>query len=346
MTEDYNLPQDISKVDPENYKHDILEVPAQAEQGYKLAEAVDLSSLQREQYTNVIVTGMGGSAIAALLMKNFLYDDKLKLHVNQDYFLPKWADSKTLVIACSYSGNTEETLSAFKDARRNNCAILCVTVGGKLEEYAKVSRIPTVILPANYQPRAAVAIQFFAMLRLLERLRLIQSRGIDISKFREELKTQLPMLEKSAIALSEKIAGKIPIIYSSNRFSAVSYRWKCQFNENSKEPAFCHVFSELNHNELAGFSNVNGNFHLIFLRFEDDHRRVQQRMNLTKEVLLRKGISSTDIGIRGSNVLTKMFSTILLGDLTSYYLALRLKTNPSKVEIIEDFKRNLGPFVG
>jgi glucose/mannose-6-phosphate isomerase len=344
--DDYSMPQDLSKIDSENFRHDILEIPLQAEQGYKLAESIDTSRISKEAIDKVIITGMGGSSIAGLLLKGYLCDDKVNLTISQDYSLPKWADEKTLIIACSYSGNTEETLSAFKDARRKNCLIACVTAGGKLEEYARVSRIPTILLPSNYQPRAAMAVQFFAMLRLLEKLRLAGHHLHDTAKLREELKLQLPTLEKSAIALSEKLAGRIPIIYSSTRFGAVGYRWKCQFNENSKIAAFNNYLSELNHNELAGFESLNGNYHAIFLRFEDDHRRMQQRITLTKDILLKKGIPSTDIGIRGTTALGKLFSAILLGDLTSYYLALRLKVNPSKVTVIEDFKRVLGPFVG
>ena len=346
MAEDYSIPGDASKVDPENMRRDILETPNQAEIGYKLAETLDISGFAKEHPTGVIITGMGGSSIAGLLLRNYLHEEKVKLFVNQEYTIPQWADTKTLIIVCSYSGNTEETLSAFKEARRHNCPIIIVTVGGKLEEYAKVSRLPSITLPSGYQPRAALAIQFFAMLRILQRLKLADAKGVDVSRFRDELRMQLPALEKNAIALSEKIAGKIPLVYSSSRFGAVSYRWKCQFNENAKTLAFCNVFSELNHNELAGFDNLNGNFHAIFLRFEDDHRRVQHRMNLTKDIILKKGVPSTDIGIRGSNLLSKMFSTIILGDLTSYYLALRLRTNPSRVDIIEDFKKSLGPFVG
>jgi glucose/mannose-6-phosphate isomerase len=344
--DDYSLPSDASKLDPENLKHDILETPSQSEQGYKLAETVDISSILKEQPNQVVITGMGGSSIASMLLKNFLQDERLKITVNQDYTLPKWVDSKTLVIASSYSGNTEEPISAFKEARRAGCSIIVVSVGGKLEEYARVSRIPMITLPSGYQPRSALSIQFFAILRLLERLRLIPFKAVDLPKFREDLKLQLPTLEKNAISLSEKLAGKTPIIYTSTRFSAVGYRWKTQLNEDAKTPAYCNVFPELNHNEIDGFDKLNANFHAIFLRFEDDHRRIQQRMNFTKEILLKKGVPATDIGIRGSSILTKMFSTIILGDLTSYFLALRYKTNPSRVDVIEELKKNLGPYVG
>jgi len=345
MVDDSSIPDDYMKLDPENLRQDILQMPSHAEQGYKLAESVDLNQL-KDTFSNIIVAGMGGSSIAGLLLQSYLADEKIRLHVIQDYVLPKWTDKTTLVIACSYSGNTEETLGIFKEARRNNCGIINVTVGGKLEEYAKIPRLPIVTLPAGFQPRAAVALQFFAILRLLERLRLIESKAKEVLRLKDDLKVQLPTLEKNAAALSEKFVGRIPLIYTSNRFKSIGYRWKCEFNENSKRLAFNNVFSEMNHNEIEGFDNKLGEFHAVYLRFEEDNRRVQQRMNLMKEIMLKKGVPVTDIGIRGASLLSKMFSAILLGDLTSYFLALRLKTNPSQVHLIEDFKRNLGPYVG
>jgi len=342
--ENLNLPENLEKLDPENMRQTILDTPLLAEQGYKLVEALDLNKV-KGKYSSVIITGMGGSSIAGLLLQNYLSDEKLHISIIQDYNLPIWADKHTLVMVCSYSGNTEETLSVFKDARRKECRIIAITSDGKLDEYAGVSRIPLVKLPLGFQPRAAMTIQFFAMLRLLERLRLVRSRAKEVFRLKKDLKPQLQTLEKNAILLSEKLVHKTPIIYTSKRFKAVGYRWKCQFNENSKVLAFNNVFSEMNHNELEGYENIRGEYHAILLRFDDDHRRIQKRMSLTKEIMLRKGISDTDIGIRGPSLLSKLFSAVILGDLTSYYLAMRLRTNPAEVRLIEDFKKKLGPYV-
>lgn len=342
--ENLKLPDDYKKYDIEDMRGVILEMPSQAEQGYKSVEAVDLSKL-KEKYSSVIIAGMGGSSIAGLLLQSYLSDEKISVHVVQDYSLPAWAGKKTLVIACSYSGNTEETLSLFKEARRNDCGVAAVTTGGKLEEYAGASRLPIATLPHGFQPRAAMIVQFFALLRLLERLKLVESRARDVIKLKEEIRSKLQGLEKNAIILSEKLVGRIPIVYTSKRFEAVGYRWKCQFNENSKVMAFNNVFPELNHNEVEGFENPGASYHAVILRFDEDHRRVQRRMTLTKDIMLRKGISDTEIGIRGPTLLSKVFSAVVLGDLTSYYLALRLKVNPSQVKLIEDFKKNLGPYI-
>ncbi|MBN2052051.1 bifunctional phosphoglucose/phosphomannose isomerase [Candidatus Woesearchaeota archaeon] len=345
MAEDeLNVADAIAKYDPENMRQAILSTPDQSEQGYKLVEALDLSRAGGK-YHSVIIAGMGGSAIAGLLLQNFLSDEPLRIVVVQDYSIPKWVDKHTLVIACSYSGNTEETLSAYKEARRKGCDVIVVTTGGKIEEYARVSKLIIVNIPTGYQPRAAMTIQFFAMLRILEKLRLVESKAKDVLKLKDDLKAQLTTLEKNAIILSEKLAHKTPLVYSSKRFEAIAYRWKCQFNENSKTMAFYHFFSEMNHNEIQAFINPRGNYHAIILRFDEDHRRVHKRMTLTKEIMLKGGVSATEIGIRGTSLLSKMFSAIILGDLASFYLAMRLRTDPSVVDLIEDFKNKLGPYV-
>jgi glucose/mannose-6-phosphate isomerase len=338
------LPEAYYKLDPDNMRKAILEIPAQAEQGYKLAEAMDFGKLNGK-CSSVIIAGMGGSAIAGLLLKGFLSDDPVRIDVVQDYSLPKWADKHTLFIACSYSGNTEETISVYKEARRKGCDVIVVTTGGKIEEYARVSNLIIINIPSGYQPRAAMAYQFFAMLRILEKLRLVESKAKDVLRLKEDLKAQLQSLEKNALILSEKLLHKTPLVYTSKRFEAIGYRWKCQFNENSKIMAFSNVFSEMNHNEVEGFANLRASYHAILLRFDEDHRRVQKRMSLVKEILLKEGVSDTDIGIRGASLLSKMFSAIILGDLTSYYLALRLGVNPSTVALIEGFKEKLGPYV-
>lgn len=344
MAEDNSIPKDYQKYDPNDMRQSILNTPEYAEQGYGLPEALDLSKVNKP-YSSVVIVGMGGSSIAGLLIKSYLANEKLQISVVQDYYLPGWVDKNSLVIACSYSGNTEETLSAFKNARRKGIDVVALATGGKLEEYTRVSRIPTAILPVGLQPRAAMTLQFFTILRLLEKLRLIESKAKNVLRLKSDLKAQLQALEKNAISLSEKLVGKIPLIYTSQRFEAIGYRWKCQFNENSKIMAFNNVFPEMNHNETAGFENLNASYHALILRFDEDHRRTQKRMSLVKDIMLRKGVGDTEMGIRGPSLLSKMFSAIILGDLTSFYLAMRLKTEPSQVKIIEDFKKKLGPFV-
>ncbi len=342
--EEISLPADFYKPDIDNMRQAIVQMPEYSEQGYKLAEALDFGRANGK-YNSVVIVGMGGSAIAGLLLQGYLADQPIRIVVVQDYSLPLWTDKQTLVIACSYSGNTEETLSVYKEARRKGCEVIAVTTGGKLEEYANVSKLIVVNIPTGFQPRAALAYQFFAILRILEKLRLVESKAKDVLRLKEDLKAQLKSLERNAILLSEKLLHKTPLVYTGKRFEAIGYRWKCQFNENSKIMAFSNVFSEMNHNEVEGFENLTGSYYSILLRFDEDHRRVQKRMTLTKEIMLRRGVSATEIGIHGASLLSKIMSAIILGDFTSYYLALRLRTDPSEVKLISGLKEKLGQWV-
>ena len=342
--EHYDLPEDLNTLDRDNLRIDITQTPMQAEQGYVSAENVDFSTLKKA-YSNVIITGMGGSSIAGRILKCYLSEEPLRIYINRDYSLPAWTDKNTLIIVSSYSGNTEETLSAFKEARRKQCDIVIVTSGGKLEEYANVSRIPMVTLPPGHAPRSEMAVEFFAILRVLEKLNLIKSKANEVLRLKDDLRSQIQTLEKNAIVLSEKFTQKVPLIYTSKRFEPIGYRWKSQFNENAKILAFNNVFPEMNHNEIEGLGHLQAGFHAVILKFEEDHRRTQKRMKLTKDIFLKRGVTDTEIGIRGPSLLSKIFSAIILGDFTSYYLAMRFKINPNKYLFIEDFKKEMGPFI-
>ena len=137
---------------------------------------------------------------------------------------------------------------------------------------------------------------------------------------------------------------RTPLVYADQTFYPVAYRWKTQFNENAKTTAFSHAFSEMNHNELVAFSNRTGMYHAFFLSTDKEHRRIAKRISLAKDILQKKGVSVTEINIKGP-LLKQMFTTILLGDITSYFLALRYETDPTPVPLIEQFKKDLGPFL-
>jgi glucose/mannose-6-phosphate isomerase len=148
-----------------------------------------------------------------------------------------------------------------------------------------------------------------------------------------------------------KLFGKLPVIYASNNFYSVAYRWKCEINENTKIPAFCNKFPELNHNELNGFLNLNKinlPVHVIILQDQDDHRRIIKRMETTRKLIkemTNDSVKFTEITIRGDSILTKMFTTIYIGDLVSYHLAMNYATDPTPVDIIEKFKKEMGPYI-
>ncbi|MFT4261474.1 MAG: bifunctional phosphoglucose/phosphomannose isomerase [Candidatus Woesearchaeota archaeon] len=329
------FPQSHFKFDPSNFRR-FLAVHSDIIQSYSsnprnLLEKYDKPS-------RIFICGMGGSAIVSDLLNIYLAE--LEIISVRDYFLPVTVKKDDLVIISSYSGNTEEAISCYRNARRIGCQVLIHTSGGKLEETAKQAGIPVIYLPKGYPPRSAVVPSFFLLLRVFEELGLVKSKKDDVDRLISYLqKTDFSAL---SIGLSQKLVGKIPIIYSSHNYYPIAYRWKTQFNENAKVAAFSNFFPELNHNELEGFNLEN--VHVVMLSFDDDFSRMKKRISNTKNALTTNSVSVTELDIKGEK-LNKIFSALLLGDHVSYYLALLLEVDPYPVDVIERFKRSMGPFI-
>ncbi|MBU1202389.1 MAG: bifunctional phosphoglucose/phosphomannose isomerase [Nanoarchaeota archaeon] len=338
--EGLTFPDDFYKYDKSDMKGVLQGFPNQIRQAYKLGGEVNFEG----EINKIVITGMGGSAIAADVLKTYLREvSDIPVIINRSYKLPEHCDKETLVIVSSYSGNTEETLSAYKDAIRKFCKIVIITSGGKMADMSKTNRTPIINIQKGMQPRAALAYSFFPMLKLMENLRIMPDKSSEVDRLVQNLEKKV--FQEKGLELSEKLVDKIPLIYSSEILSSVAYRWKTQFNENSKIMAFYNVFSELNHNEMAGTMNLNAKFHCIMLRSDLDMHRITKRMDITKDHLRKKLIDVTDIAMKGDTLLTKLFSAIYIGDWTSYYLALRYKTDPTPVEEIETFKKELGTYI-
>ncbi len=331
------LPDDY-KYDTENMRQAILQIPEQAEQGYKLAEALDFSKAGGK-HSGVIIAGMGGSALIGSLLQSYLYRAAVPVFVVRDYFLPEWANKKTLVIAASYSGNTEETLNVYRMALRKGCRVVVIASGGALLEAASKHHVPIIKIPSGYQPRMTLGYQFFPLLNVLSNSGIIEDKKEDMKKTVEML--HKPVFREKAAELAEKIQDRIPIIYASNQFASIAYKWKINFNENSKQHAFYNVFPELNHNEMVGYTLLKAEYYAIIIKDEEDYHRIKKRMDITKEIIKKKGVKVTEIALAGPSLLTKMFSAIYIGDWTSYFLALRNKTDPTPVDVVEDFKKKL-----
>jgi glucose/mannose-6-phosphate isomerase len=308
--------------------------PRQVEEAARLGKDVKVLG----EVDRVVVTGIGGSDLPGELLKAYL-NIKVPIFVNHDYDLPEFVNSKTLVFVVSYSGNTEESLAAFKVAFRKNCRIVGMSSGGKLRDFCLKNSLPHILVPGGLQPRMALGYLFFPLLNTLYSSHLIPNPENDVNAVVAALRKA--DIEEKAKELAEKLAGKIPIIYSSNKLAAVAYKWKINFNENSKTHAFCNTFPELNHNEITGYTKLNAYYYVIMLQDEDDYRRIKERMSLTKDLITNKGVEVTQIALTGECLLSRMFSAIHLGDLTSYYLALLNKVDPEPVEMQENLKKKL-----
>ncbi len=318
---------------------DFLDLVRSMPEQIEAAAAIQLPSLKSMSFDKIVIAGMGGSSIAGQLLKTYLYNTNIPVYVSRNYRLPEFVDNNTLVFIISYSGNTEETLEAVKVAYRKGTHTIGITSGGRLLESFRTHKVPTIQIPAGMQPRASIAYQFIPMLRVLAAISAIPDVSMEIEKTIAALKN--PQFDERAKSLAQKLMAKVPLLYASERFYPVAYRWKTQFNENSKIHAFASELPELNHNEIVGFTYPNADYYVIVLEDQDDHRRIKSRMQLTRKHTGQKDVPSTHIALKGDTTLSRMFSAIYRGDLTTVHLALLNNIDPEAVEAIDSFKGEL-----
>jgi len=318
-------------LDNENMLQVIKDFPNQCKEALNLPRGISVSG----DIKNIIVTGMGGSAIGGDLLKTYLHDSKIPIYVNRDYKMPNFVNEDSLVFVVSYSGNTEETLSAFEDAIDKKAKIIGITSGGRLAEDCK----KVIKIPAGLQPRAALGYLFFPMLGILHNTNLAIVKNQDLNEMLEILKDTEKFNDEGE-ALAKKLKEKIPIIYASDLLGAVAFRWKTQINENAKMPAFYNVFSEMNHNEIASYQNMDRKFVAIMIRDKYDNERIKKRMDICKGIMEER-TDVEEVHTQGEGLLARIFSTIYLADFVSYYLAIWNRVDPSPVHIIENLKRKL-----
>ncbi len=339
------FPNDFYPYDKEDVRQFYKQITNKIQEAYKIPELIPITFPNfSEPIDEVVIAGMGGSVIAGIVIKNYfkLINPNLRIIIGNDYHLPKLISKNALVICVSYSGNTEETLSMFKDAQRRKLRVMTVCSGGKLEEIANNYRVPIIKIPGKIHPRQALPYLFFTTIRVLEKLKFIDDHSKLIDSLIKVLNKK--NFESLGIELAKKLYKKKIIIYSTKNLKGVAYRWKTQFNENSKVPAHLHWFPELCHNELCQYMEDMSDYHVIILKTDKEPRRMLKRIEVTKKLISRT-CEVTELDIKGSNDFTKFYTAILIGDLASYYLALRYRRNPSDDSIIGELKRELGPWM-
>jgi glucose/mannose-6-phosphate isomerase len=300
----------------------------------------------------IMILGMGGSAIGGDLISRLIINEaKIPMTVNRSYDLPAYVNERTLVIACSYSGCTEETLSALTQALNINAKCMVISTGGKLKEIAEEKHLPLFTFDYNAQPRATLPFSFMAVYCTLQRLGIIGDKSADIAetlKILEQLSQQLdiavPLEKNQAKQMAEKLYGKFIFIYGSEITSEIAYRWKTQFNENSKNWAACESFSELNHNTIVGYqfpTEFAKNTVIILLRSSLISKAILKRYQATCRVFEHDKIKYSIVDIAGESALAQMLSLVLLGDYISYYLAILNEVDPTPIETIDKLKKEL-----
>jgi glucose/mannose-6-phosphate isomerase len=329
----------------------IREFPRQAREATEIADRARIP-LRARGIENIVLCGLGGSAIGGDLLRSYLADDlRVPFAVNRMYTLPGYVGPRTLVIVSSYSGNTEETNAAHREAIKRKAKILCITSGGTTAALAKKKKSALIIVPGGSPPRAALAYSFFPLLIALSRMGFVRNRKKDIGETLALLErlsaayAEPAASENAALALATRLRGRIAIVYSAaERFDSVNTRWRGQIAENAKSLAFGHVLPEMNHNELVGWNVLTDQMRemqVIFLRDKGDHPRVQIRMDVTKGVISERTPRITEAWSEGKSLLARMFSLVYLGDWVSLYLAVLHRVDPTPVAAIDLLKKEL-----
>lgn len=290
-----------------------------------------------------IVAGMGGSHLAADLLKT--WKPELNLVIHKDYGLPAMSDAalKThTVILSSYSGNTEEVRDALERAREKQMSMICVSAGGQLREAAKTHGIPSIELPdAGIEPRMALGYSLKALLAVVGD-GAARKDATAVAKL-----VRADALEDQGKALGQSLKGYVPVIYASRRNKGLAYNWKIKFNETAKIPAFSNVFPELNHNEMTGFDRKEGTrdlsrlFRFVFLEDDADDPRIKKRMALTRALYEDRGFEVRSVSMTGGNVFAKIATALLVGDWAALALAGAYGVNPDGVPMVEEFKARM-----
>ncbi len=291
---------------------------------------------------SAVILGMGGSQLATDILRAI--DPAIPLASWRNYGLPiHTATSKCLYIASSYSGNTEETVDACITVHEQNMPLAVITSGGALLEIAKKNSIPYIQIPTGIQPRMATGYLATAILAIMGEK--TSTLALDLVKAAEKLHPD--DYEEWGKGIAQKITGKIPVIYASQRNMGLCYTWKIKCNETAKTPAFSNVFPELNHNEMTGFDTVgqaralSKQFVAIFLYDDQDDERITKRMELTAKMLTEKEVSCIPVRIESGDAVTKVWTSIILADWTSYYIAASYGSEPEQVPMVEEFKKLL-----
>jgi glucose/mannose-6-phosphate isomerase len=315
------------------------------------AKTAEKISLQYSKPANIIVAGMGGSGIGGELLKDWTRDKaQVPIEVSRGYSLPSYTNEKSLVLIASYSGETEESLSAFLDAAKKKCMIHCISSGGSLLEFAEKLGVPYLRVPSGMPPRAALPYLFTPLLKSLEKLRMVSGVSVDLSeaiklleRISGENASEKPAHDNFSKTLALGIDESVPVVYGFGIYRSVAQRFKQQFNENSKGPSKWEFFPELNHNEIVGWEKVGKLakcFSIIFIRDKNEPNEIRNRIETTK-TFMHPDSKMFEVWSQGKNALAKMLSTICIGDFTSVYLAILRKVDPTPVNTIALLKEKM-----
>jgi glucose/mannose-6-phosphate isomerase len=306
--------------------------------------------------TSVVVTGMGGSALAALIAKVWLKNDlSIPFEVIRGYDLPAFVNEQTLVVASSYSGNTEETLSALKQAKEKGAQIGIIASGGKLIETANEhsiahTHVGVLEVPSGLQPRMAMIYNLKALMLLFENFGVVTGKSAELATLEGWLQqesaqwgSEVPTSQNYAKQLAEEAVGKTPVFYGGALTAPLAYKWKISWNETSKNVAFWNEYPEFNHNEFMGWTShpVEKPFAIFDLVSSFEHPQILKRFEISDRLLSGKRPKAMTIQLKGESVIAQLLWGAILADFASIYTAVLNGVDPTPVDLIEKLKSEL-----
>jgi glucose/mannose-6-phosphate isomerase len=318
-------------------------------QGEYLSRQFDVTFTPTDDIRNVVLAGMGGSALYGVILNSWPQLN-VPFEIVRNYVIPPYVNSKTLFIASSYSGNTEETLEALEHAEDNQAQIAVIASGGKLADKAKEKGYPLYEIPGGIQPRMATLYLFSALVQLLAPLGLCAADTSELTQLGEWLKQHtdawgptVPTAQNPAKQIAQELMGKTVIMYAGPLLFPAANKWKICMNENAKNTAWANQYPEFNHNEFIGWSShpVDKPFAVVEIRSSLEHPRVQKRFEVSERLL--SGLRPAPIIVKpeGDTLLQQLAFAIAMGDFVGTYLALLNGVNPTPVDLVEKFKKEL-----
>jgi len=333
-------PKEMEKLDFYKILPSLENFPEQCEEGITIGRE---SAIKIKKPERVFICGMGGSGIVGDIIAG-LFPNK-EIRVFKDYGLPEYVNKNDLVFCISYSGETEETLSAFKEAVKRGCEIIGVASGGQLEIECGKKSAPFIKIPKGLKPRFALGYLLMPTLVILEKIKFIEKQNLELvvknlKETREEIKIGTYTKDNPAKRIALKIMDTIPVVQGFGMYAPIAYRAKTQFNENAKIPSFSEIFPELNHNSLLGWQDgsLGGNFSVIIIRDEKESEQMKRRIDFTKKTIKKSARNVIEIWSAYPYALSRVLSTMYVLDFVSVYLAFLRGKDPGEDTLLTTLK--------
>lgn len=313
--------------------------PQQIEESIKIAEQA-FKNIIIKDFSQIVISGLGGSGIGGTILNDMIRNiAKVPITINKTYQIPACVNDSTLFVACSYSGNTEETVDALQHAIKKNAQVICITSGGMLAQIANKKKLPCILIPAGMPPRACIGYSLVQLLFLVKKCGIVNwNIKSSLLKGVENITVHNKRILNQAKKISEAIHNKITAIYCTDRYEGIAVRLRQQLNENSKVLAWHHVIPEMTHNEIVGWTEYHENIAVIFLYSDTDLEKNIRRAHFLKQVVKKYKSTIVEIKLSGNDEIIKLIEYIHLTDWVSLFLAEKRNCDPTEVRIIDKLK--------